>query len=163
MQHEPPKSRARIWLSVILLAVYTVVVLVVTMSPIPVDRGYRHAIAEALAIAHRHGVPDWFGYNALEFSANIVMFFPLGFLIALALPRRVWWLVFLIAPAFSIAIEMTQGAMLPQRIEDVTDVISNTLGGWVGGLASAALRAIVGARDKTVLRRALWEYEQART
>jgi len=163
VQHEPPKSRARIWLSVILLAVYTVVVLVVTMSPIPVDRGYRHAIAEALAIAHRHGVPDWFGYNALEFSANIVMFFPLGFLIALALPRRVWWLVFLIAPAFSIAIEMTQGAMLPQRIEDVTDVISNTLGGWVGGLASAALRAIVGARDKTVLRRALWEYEQART
>jgi len=146
-----------------LLAVYTIALLLVTMWPTPVDRGYRSAIDEALAIAHRHGVPEWFGYNALEFSSNIVMFVPLGFLFALALPRRLWWLVFLVAPAFSTAIELAQGSWLPQRVEDMSDIVSNSLGGWLGGLIEAALRAVVGARDKTVLRRAIWDYERARS
>lgn len=147
----------------VLLAVYTVAVLVVTMWPTPVDQGYRLAIDEALFIAHRHGVPGWFGYNALEFTANIVMFAPLGFLFTLALPRRLWWLVLVVMPAFSTAIELAQGSLLPHRVEALSDIASNSIGGWLGALGEAALRAIVGARDKTVLRRAIWEYERTRS
>ncbi|MFC4245271.1 VanZ family protein [Gryllotalpicola reticulitermitis] len=159
---EPPKSHARLWLSLVLLGAYSVVVLLITMSPIPVDRRYRNAISTVLAIAHRHGVPEWFGYLPLEFTTNIAMFVPLGFLLALALPRSLWWTVLLITPAFSAGIELTQGAFLPQRVADIGDVVANGIGGWLGAFASVALRAIVGARDKTVLRRAIWEYEQVR-
>jgi glycopeptide antibiotics resistance protein len=162
MEHEPPKSRARIWLSVLLLIVYAAFVLVVTMSPIPVDSGYQSAISKALAVAHRHGVPQSFGYNKLEFTANIAMFVPLGFLIALALPQKAWWLVLVIAPAFSGAIELTQGAVLPHRFEDISDFISNSIGGYIGAFFAVLLRAIVNARDETVVRRAIWEYEHGR-
>lgn len=160
MEHEPPKSYARIWLALVLLIAYTVVVLMATMSPFPVDQGYQGAIARLLAAAHQHGLPGWFGYSALQFTANIAMFVPLGFLVALALPRRIWWLALLIVPAFSIAIELTQGRFLPHRFEDAGDVLSNTIGGYLGAGIALGLRMIMRMRDRTVIRRAIWEHEQ---
>ena len=81
----PPRSHLRIGSAVSGLAVYAVVVLAMTMSPTPLDQGYESAIAKFLGVLHRNGVPEWFGYSKLEFTANIAMFIPLGFLIALAL------------------------------------------------------------------------------
>ena len=42
------------------------------------------------------------------------------------------------------------------------DIISNSLGAWIGTLIAATLRAMVHARDAKVLARAKWEEERAR-
>ena len=98
-------------------------------------------------------MPDWFGYAALEFSANIALFVPLGFLIFFLLPRSRWWLALLVCPALSIVIEVIQGLALSQRFATVSDVVANTLGGLVGALVALALRRVVNARDRRLLAR----------
>lgn len=158
----PPKSRARSWLGGVMLAAYVVVVLFATMWPTPLDQGYGAAIEKLLAVLHRNGVPEWFGYNKLEFSANILMFVPLGFLVALLLPARAWWLALIICPALSIAIELTQAVALSARFGTITDVISNSIGALVGVFLAVLLRAAVYERDQKLIARTLWEHEVER-
>lgn len=134
------------------------VVLCATMWPTPLDQGYGAAIQKVLDVVHRNGVPEWFGYKKLEFSANVVMFIPLGFLVALLLPARVWWLALIICPALSIGIEITQASFLAARFASVTDVVSNSTGAVVGILMAVVLRALVYERDKKVVARALWTH-----
>jgi glycopeptide antibiotics resistance protein len=114
----PAKSRAREWLACAALAAYAAVVLGATLSPSPLDQGYSGSIERLLTVLHRNGIPDWFGYSKLEFSDNIIMFVPLGFLVAMLLAARFWWLALLICPALSVAIELTQATMLsaPVRV-----------------------------------------------
>lgn len=152
----PPPSRVRMVLAVAGLCLYLAVVLLATLSPTPLDQGYESSIDRLLAVLHRNGVPDWFGYNKLEFSANIVMFVPMGFLLALALPRAWWWIVVVAIPALSGAIELTQFAVLSERFASTLDVAANTMGGYVGALAALAIRAAVHARDEKVIARALY-------
>ena len=99
MNGKPPKSRAREWLGTSALVICLGLVLLATMWPTPLDQDYSAAVDKLLAVLHRNGIPLWFGYNKLEFSANIFMFIPLGFLIALVLPTKTWWLALLICPA----------------------------------------------------------------
>jgi glycopeptide antibiotics resistance protein len=153
----PRKSRARLAIATVLLVAYAAVVVTATMWPTPIDRNYGDVIARALEIAHNNGVPSWFGYNKLEFTANIGMFVPLGFFIALVLPWRVWWLVFLITPAASACIELAQAQFLAQRYSSMFDVIANSTGGWIGGTGAAFVRAVVYRRDRFVVNRALVE------
>lgn len=153
----PPKSRVREGLSVTLLMIYTAIVLAVTMWPTPVDAGYQGTIDRVLAMLHRNGVPEWFRYGELEFSANIVMFIPLGFLLGLALPRAVSWLALLLIPAFSMGIEWTQANFLEARFATIQDVIANTGGGWFGVLLAFIIRAMVYSRDEKVIARAAWD------
>ncbi|WP_394769539.1 VanZ family protein [Lacisediminihabitans sp.] len=159
MSGEPPKSRVRVGLAAIALASCLAIVLTLTMWPVPVDQGYGGAIAKMLAVLHRNGVPEWFGYNKLEFSANVVMFVPIGFLVALILPMRAWWLALIVCPLFSVAIELTQGAFLSARFATVSDVVSNSIGAVVGVLIAVTLRALVYTRDQKVVARVLWERE----
>ncbi|MEC5184464.1 glycopeptide antibiotics resistance protein [Cryobacterium sp. MP_3.1] len=153
----PPKSRARTSIGGVLLASYVVVILLATLWPTPLDQGYSAAIQKVLDVVHRNGVPEWFGYNKLEFTANVAMFVPLGFLAALLLPTRVWWLALLICPALSIAIEWTQATFLAARFATATDVMSNSIGAVIGILAAVILRSIVYERDQKIIARALWQ------
>ena len=152
----PPKSRAREWLGVSTLIVYGAIVLFAVFWPAPIDQGFSASIDKVLDVMHRNGVPEWFGYNKLEFSANVLMFVPLGFLAALLLPARVWWLALLICPGLSIAIELTQATFLAARFATATDVVANTIGAVVGILVAVILRAIVYERDQKVIALALW-------
>jgi VanZ family protein len=153
----PPKSGARKRIASTGLFACVAVVLAATLWPTPLDRGYSESITRVLDVMHRNGIPQWFGYDKLEFSANIGMFVPLGFLLALLLPQRVWWLALVICPALSIAIELTQAQLLTQRFATVSDVIANSLGAVIGATFAVALRAVVHARDETVIARALWD------
>jgi glycopeptide antibiotics resistance protein len=153
----PPKSRTREWLAFLALLAYVAIVLAATLSPTPLDQGYQGAIDKFLAVLHRNGGPEWFGYNKLEFSANVVMFIPLGFLITLVLPTKVWWLALIIAPALSGAIELTQGAFLSARFASWGDVLSNSIGALIGILIAVILRTLVHNRDEKLIERALWE------
>ena len=144
-------SRMRVGIATVGLVVCVGAVLMMTLSPTPLDRGYESAVDALLGALHRHGVPVWFGYRKLEFTANVLMFLPLGFLIALALPRRAMWLAVLIVPALSVVIECTQWVLLAQRTPCGLDVLANTLGGLVGAVAAWLLRALVRARDRRVV------------
>ena len=159
---EPPKSRAREWLGALTLAGYATIVLLATMWPTPLDQGFEASINKLFSVLYRNGVPLWFGYSKLEFSANILMFIPLGFLVALLLPRRIWWLALIICPAMSIAIELTQSLALSARFATVTDVVSNSLGAVIGILIAVILRGVVYERDQKVIARAMWQLQNGR-
>jgi glycopeptide antibiotics resistance protein len=148
-------SRFRLAISSTLLVLYLAVVLAATMWPTPLDTGYESAITRLLDLLHRHGLPMWFGYGKFEFTANIAMFVPLGFLVALTLPERAWWLVMLLIPACSAGIEFLQAEYLAARFASGWDVVANTIGGYLGAVICYALRALVHARDRLVVADAL--------
>ena len=158
----PPKSRMRESFAAVGLAICVAAVLFATMWPAPLDQGYASTIARFLDVLHKYGVPVWFGYNKLEFSANILMFVPLGFLLTMLLPTRWWWLAVLVCPALSIGIELTQAAALTARFATVSDVVANSLGALIGIVCAVAIRAVVHARDEKVIDRALWQRSQRR-
>lgn len=153
----PPKSRMRQQLGLTLVAAYGLIVILATMWPTPLDQGFESSISRLLAVLHRNGVPEWFGYTKLEFSANVVMFIPLGFLVSMLLPVRVWWLALVICPGLSVAIELTQALALSARFATVSDVISNSIGALIGALVAIALRAAIYQRDEKMLARRVWE------
>jgi len=137
------------------LALYLGVVLTITMWPTQPDQAYALFVDRLLGLLHRNGAPAWFGFSELEFTANIAMFVPLGFLLALTLPERESWLSFPLLPAFSVMIEVTQGLFLPERFATVSDVLANTLGGCIGAVLALGLRAVVHERDRLVIARVL--------
>jgi len=158
----PAKGKTRQWFATTALVIYCSIVLFVTLRPTPIDKGHDSTIDRVLAALHRSGLPQWFGYGELEFSANIVMFVPLGFLIALLLPHRIWWLAALICPAASACIELAQATLLAERFASLTDVISNSIGGLLGTIVAFLVRAIVAARDEQLIAHALWQQNAQR-
>lgn len=140
-------DRFRIAVAAALLALYLAVVLLITLWPTPVDRPYSGSLLRFIAELHERGVPEWIGYREVEFSANVLLFVPAGFLAALVLPRRDWWLVAVLAPAFSAAIECAQALFLSQRFPSASDVVANGLGGAIGAALSLLARLVVHRRD----------------
>jgi glycopeptide antibiotics resistance protein len=153
----PPKSRVRLHLGLFLVLAYGLVVALATMWPTPLDQGFSASINRLLAVLHRNGIPEWFGYTKLEFSANVMMFVPLGFLVSMLLPVRVWWLALVICPGLSITIEFTQATFLSARFATVSDVIANSIGAVIGALIAIMIRAAIYERDEKVIARRLWE------
>lgn len=120
------------------LAVVIVGAAVLTLSPLPIYTRAVPAIARVLDVLHSGGAPGRLDLHVLEAGANVLLFVPLGFLVALLLPRRRWWLVLLGAALASTAVETVQSVLLPHRIGSPRDVLDNTLGAAVGiGLAAA--------------------------
>ena len=156
----PSKSHLRAWIAWLGLLAYGAVVAAVTMSPTPLDSGYRGTIDKVLALLHRNGLPERFDYPEVEFAANILMFIPIGFFIGLVLPRVAVWAGIFIVPALSGAIEFIQGQLLAERFSTLNDVIANTIGGWIGLLAAIIIRAIVHYRDKKMIAVALWNAQR---
>ena len=68
-------------------------------------------------------------YDALEFTANIGMFIPIGALVAVL--SRHWWLAVVVGIALTCGIEFMQ-QLLPTRYPEVRDILSNTLGATIG-------------------------------
>lgn len=153
----PSTSRARVVTAVTLLGVYTAIVLVLTMWPTPITKGREATVDKVIKAVHRSDAFDWFGYSAFEFLANVAMFLPLGFLLGLALARRFAWTGILLLPAFAAAIETTQLLLLEDRFGTVQDVVANSIGGWVGLLLALLIRAMVRARDRTVIAQVEWD------
>jgi glycopeptide antibiotics resistance protein len=153
----PPKSRMRQQLGWTLVFGYGFIVLLATMWPTPLDLGYAASINRVLDVLHRNGVPEWFGYNKLEVSANVLMFVPLGFFVSMLLPVRVWWLALIICPGLSVAIELTQAYALSARFATVSDVIANSTGALIGAVLAVVLRAAIYQRDEKIIARRIWE------
>ena len=83
----------------------------------------------------------WVTYRRLEFTANISLFVPLGFLLTLASRRLKWWHVIGGAALASVAAEITQSLARPERFATAQDVLVNTLGAALGLVLALACRA----------------------
>lgn len=125
LRHDP-----RSW-----LAIYIVVLAGIAFSPVPVDSGagpLLRAITKAFPVLT---------YHRIEFGANIVLFVPLGLLLALILPRR-RYLVVPIAFVATVSIESLQGIFLGARVASILDVVANTTGACIGLLIAEVVPAL---------------------
>lgn len=123
--------------------VYLGAVAWITLNPFPPDP-HRNGLLEALLRAVG-GVPllAWIDFDVVEFTANILLFVPMGLLLALLLGRWRWWLALVLGMAATLTIEFVQ-LFLPARFSDPRDLLANTLGTVVG----IALLAIAAARHR---------------
>lgn len=159
----PRKSRMRLLVGLAVLLAYTGVILVVTLSPTQLDVNYQNAVLRLIDVLHRNGVPGWFGYGEIEFLANVAMFVPFGFLIAILLPQKLSGLTVLVGPGFSAFIENFQREFLSERVASVYDVVANSAGAIIGLALAIVLRAVVHARDRKIVARAIWQYQHGFT
>ncbi|MFB7843181.1 VanZ family protein [Microbacterium sp. NPDC056052] len=87
-------------------------------------------------------------YNRIEFASNILLFVPLGILLAILLSRR-RYLIMPIGVVVSLTIESAQGVFLSGRTSSISDLIANTAGTCVGLLVVEFVDAVGrGARDR---------------
>jgi VanZ family protein len=121
----------------ILLVVYCLVIAVIAFWPGNVDEGIKDALTRTLNEADQ----PWLTYRLVERAANVLLFVPLGLLLALSIPANRWWLAILICLVVSLAIELVQGAFLPERVISNSDVLQNTAGAIVG-VALSRIRAL---------------------
>lgn len=116
---------------------YCLVVAVIAFWPGNVDEGIKDALTRMLNEADQ----PWLTYRLVERAANVLLFVPLGLLLALSIPANRWWLAILICLVVSLAIELVQGAFLPERVISNSDVLQNTAGAIVG-VALSRIRAL---------------------
>jgi glycopeptide antibiotics resistance protein len=125
-----------------LAGVYAINLMFVAMWPTHIDQN--------LDMAHRWPI-TWLvglfdltpatGYEIGEFSANILLFVPLGILAMMLLPRLSWQRTVVSAGALSTLIELVQTFLRPERTGDPRDVIANALGAAVGAALFLTVRA----------------------
>lgn len=74
-------------------------------------------------------------------AANVVLFIPLGAALAARFPGASAWGLTLVAASVSVSVEVAQAALDSGRLADVTDVMANAAGAWLGVLLWRALAA----------------------
>ncbi|ALO67769.1 hypothetical protein AS189_16400 [Arthrobacter alpinus] len=120
-------------ITVALAAAYLLAVILIVFWPTPVDRPAAGALHEVLSWLYRHGVPRFINYNVVEFSANIVMFIPLGIIASSYFKNAVVGVI--LGALSSCLIELGQALMLPDRYATGLDVLANTMGAGLGAFS----------------------------
>ncbi len=139
------RTAARIVLTV-LTAGYLLAVAWLTLRTRPYGDVIAGGLDRLLAWLAAHGSTAWITFDRVEFAANVAMFVPLGILAVLWFGVRGWWSAPVIGLAVSAAIELTQAALLPDRVADVRDVVANTSGAVVGMLLMLLLAFLLAPR-----------------
>lgn len=145
-QRHAALRRVALWLG----SLYLVALALIALWPTPVDRIANRQLVRILIKLHDHGVPSWFSYALIEFSANVMLFLPVGMLGVILLGSARWWMAVVIGFAASCLIELSQLIFLPARFATPVDVIANTLGATLGALLALAVLAAVTARSHPV-------------
>ena len=132
----PPRDWARFALSVYVLALATVLFQPSAATAIGTVGGVTDLL-RAL------GAPESLvsGYR-VEFVLNALMFAPVPFLGAWVFPKLTWadWVAYTFIA--SAAVELTQGLFLEGRSAQFVDIVANTLGGVLGGVAALVWRRL---------------------
>jgi hypothetical protein len=124
----------------VLLAVTLIVVAYIVLGLGRPDAAGQESLRAWLDRLHAEGkLPGFVTFGLVEWSANVVLFLPIGLFFAGALRplRRIW--VVPIAAAMSSAIELSQKFWLPSRVASVGDVLANTTGALLGVLILLAV------------------------
>lgn len=111
-------------------ALLVVVIGLIVFWPNPVDLGEETGLTAWLRRFHASGGPGWITEPLIEFTANIIMFLPVG---AVAW----WWKTSVVRNTLfgfgaTIFIEVMQAVAVPGRVSDFRDIIANTLGALIG-------------------------------
>lgn len=104
----------------------------ITLGPTPYDAQTSSLIWRVLGYLQRHALTSWVTFNGVEFTANVLMFLPLGMFLVLLLGRGKWWSAIIIGVLVSCMIELAQYLWIPTRVADVRDIVSNGTGALVG-------------------------------
>jgi glycopeptide antibiotics resistance protein len=131
--------RRVIWVA---LALAVVTIGIITFWPTPVDAPAKSTIRDVLTALHDAGVPPQVNYSFVEIASNVVMFMPLGALIAALLPLNRWWGAILIGGVLSAIIELSQLILLPHRFASVIDIAANAAGALIGALITTGIRRV---------------------
>jgi glycopeptide antibiotics resistance protein len=126
---------------VALTAGYVAFVGWVTLTPQPAIPDPNSFTQQLIRLILASPLFHWLGYSRLEFTANIVMFIPVGALFALLLPPRRWWVAVLIGLGMTVAIETAQ-LFIPGRVSDLRDIVANTAGAAIGVTIVRVIRAV---------------------
>lgn len=122
-----------------------------TLGPQPLDSNGRGMLHQFIRFLSGDNTLDWITFARVEFTANIVLFVPVGVLFTLMLGWRRWWLAGILGAGLTAAIEFAQ-LFLPDRVTDPRDLISNSIGAVIGValvLVVTAWRANRAARVET--------------
>lgn len=137
----PSIDRARRWVA-ILLAIYAALVMLVAAIPRPIQTGLTPRIRGVLAWMHRHGLRDWIDYEFVEYALHVVLFVPLGILLAVALGRRLVWLAVLTGLGAGVLGELWTSRFADEAPSPV-DLMLNAAGAIVGvAFGYAILRGV---------------------
>lgn len=115
----------------VLTAAYLAAVAWITLNPAPGDPAGNPLLRGLLrAVSALPGL-RWVDYAVAEFSANVLLFVPMGLLFTLLLGAWRWWIAVAIGVAATLGIEFAQ-LFLPARFTDARDLLANTLGTLIG-------------------------------
>ena len=114
-----------------LAVLYALVLALIALWPTPVDRPLDGMILEVVQRAQEFGMSGWFGYDLIEFLANVALFAPFGFFVSALLDTHPAIAV-LVGFATSASIEVLQHTVRPERFATLSDVVANTLGAVIG-------------------------------
>jgi glycopeptide antibiotics resistance protein len=78
--------------------------------------------------------------------ANVLLFLPFGFALGLRFPTTPRWRLVLLCSVLSVSVEAVQLLGHLGRSADVTDVLTNTVGGFLGLLAAQVIVALFRRR-----------------
>lgn len=124
---------------VVLAVAYLLALALIAFWPSPVDQGIDVINSWPVRLLEStFGLPRPDGYDVVQFTANVVLFMPLGWL-AVALTHARWWQVTLVGFLLSSGIEVGQEVLRPDRFATVSDVVANTAGTALGAVAATWL------------------------
>ena len=129
------------WSAALLLGLYLVLVARLTLAD-PSSGQMVFAFADAVATRLSEGRLEW---SETEVLANIALFVPAGFLLAVVLGRPLLSVVLCLLG--SACIELAQLQYLPSRVPSLADVQHNGLGGLIGVFAAWPLVLLLSRRS----------------
>lgn len=122
--------------------IYAVAAGLIVFWPSRVDAPADGLLSKVIGYLQAHGIPSWIlNYSSVEFTANVLMFVPAGFILAQLLATRLKapidaLIALILGIAASVCVELIQGALLPGRVADPRDVAANSLGTALGVLTA---------------------------
>ncbi|WP_313345343.1 VanZ family protein [Sedimentibacter sp.] len=126
-----------------LLYVYIALVLYVTLMPVILSLPFifDHAYIPMNMLAF----DDYFSgraYAAQQILLNVILMIPFGFIIPIVKKQNIFSCA-LLTFLFSLSIELVQPLINGFRSSDVTDLITNTIGGIIGYLLYLAFKPLI--------------------
>lgn len=127
----------------VLAAGYLAVIGLATLGPTLWRTRWAQSDYDVLSLSTWLDPDTWTRLGSPEFTANILLFIPLGLLVRLGIPRATWFGAVAIGGAVSVAIETLQ--VWSPRVSDPRDLVANTLGALIGAVLGAVISAIASA------------------
>ncbi len=131
----------------IVSVLYLVGLALIAFWPVPVDQEFSDALELLIAQLQGDGL-SFLSYATVEIAANVLLFVPLGILLAVLFGPGARWLAFGACVAVSAFIEFAQAVLLPDRTAAVSDLLANVAGAAIGVLIVAIVSAVRGRSAK---------------